>query len=255
MKIKSNRLPLISIVMPCFNSAQFVADAINSVTNQSYKNWELIVVDDNSTDDTVRVVSAFEKKNRKIKLIKCSSNGGTAGARNNALDIASGDFIAFLDSDDLWDQNFLEEMYYFASTNKFKFCYASCRVVDFDSNKTLRSNIVSLKCSYLNMLHYNHIPCLSAFVSRDLIGGQRMKDSLAQDYIFWLQLLKKIDFAYGNVNILATYRVRKNSISRNKIKMLTSRWQIYRNQEELSFFTSLIYLLSFMKKMMVRYVI
>ena len=82
MKTKSNRLPLISIVMPCFNSAQFVADAINSVTNQSYKNWELIVVDDNSTDDTVRVVSAFEKKNRKINLIKCSSNRGTAVARN-----------------------------------------------------------------------------------------------------------------------------------------------------------------------------
>ena len=245
MKTIKNKLPLISIIMPCFNSASFVMDAINSVIDQSYKNWELIVVDDNSLDDTVHIVSSFAKKNRKIKLIKCSFNHGPAAARNYALDAASGDYITFLDSDDLWDSNFLEDMYYFASTNRFKFCYASCRVVDYDSNKILKNNNVVLQTSYLSMLDFNHIPCLTAFVSRDLIGDLRMEDSLAQDYIFWLQLLKKIDFAYGNKNILATYRVRKKSISRNKIKMLIARWRIYRNREELSFFTSLKHLLSF----------
>lgn len=88
MKTIKNKLPLISIIMPCFNSASFVMDAINSVIDQSYKNWELIVVDDNSLDDTVHIVSSFAKKNRKIKLIKCSFNHGPGAARNYALDAA-----------------------------------------------------------------------------------------------------------------------------------------------------------------------
>ncbi len=232
---------LISIITPSFNCEKFIADTIKSVINQTYKNWELIIVDDCSTDDSVKIINDFVDKDNRIKLIKLIENSGPAVARNKAIEVAKGDYMAFLDSDDLWVSVFLKKSVE-AVQNTEGFVFSSYHRYDKNLNPYLKDFIVPLRVNYYDILKTNSISCLTAFIDIKKLGKIQMPKILyRQDMGLWLKYLKKINYAIGIQEPLAIYRIRKESHSRNKVNLLRYQWYFYRNIEQLNVFKSLYY--------------
>lgn len=231
----------VSIITPMYNSANYIAETIHSVVNQTLNDWEMLIIDNNSSDESASIVHDFCKKDSRIKLIRLYSNYGAAGARNHGIDLAVGDYIAFLDSDDIWMPTFLEEMYCFASINNHDFCFSSYKISEHRIDNHKKDFIVPQRTDYKNMLKVSVISCLTAFIKRTFIADIRMSGEINEDYFFWLQLLKKTSFAYGVKKPLAIYRLRPNSVSRNKFRVATEKWKRLKNEENLSFFKCLYY--------------
>lgn len=232
---------LISIITPSYNSATFISQTIESVLAQSYQHWEMIIVDDCSSDNSIDIIKNYTKKNSAIKLITLNKNCGVANARNVGLENAKGDYIAFLDSDDLWDKNKLQEQINFMKHNNISLSYTSYIKID-EEGEVIGKVIPPEWVDYKKMLKSNYIACSSAMVKRDILYNQYFPPlKLRQDHAFWLSLLKKGITAYGLNEPLLHYRVRKRSISSNKVIAAYYQWKLYRNVEKLSIIKSLWY--------------
>ena len=231
----------VTIIMPSYNSEKFIIESVESVLVQTYSNWELIIVDDCSPDDSNRIITKYVDNDSRIKLIKLQKNSGPAVARNTAIEAANGRYIAFLDSDDVWLPNKLETQINFMHDNDLAFTYSSYRLVGED-NEHLGVFITKDKISYFDMLKTCSVGCLTAIYDTEKIGKQYMPLILKrQDYGLWLKILKLIGETRGILEPLATYRIRKNSVSSNKVKAAKYQWKIYREIEKLSFLKSLYY--------------
>lgn len=231
----------VTIIMPSYDSEKFIIESVESVLAQTYSNWELIIVDDCSPDDSNRIITKYVDNDSRIKLIKLQKNSGPAVARNTAIEAASGRYIAFLDSDDVWLPNKLEKQIKFMQDNDLAFTYSSYKLVGED-NEDLGLFITKDKISYLDMLKTCSVGCLTAIYDTEKIGKQYMPLILKrQDYGLWLKILKLIGETKGILEPLATYRLRKNSVSSNKVKAAKYQWKIYREIEKLSFLKSLYY--------------
>ncbi len=205
---------LVSIITPSYNSEKFIANTIASVLAQTYTFWEMIIVDDCSTDNSVKIINSF--KDKRIKLITLKENSGAAVARNKAIAKAKGNFIAFLDSDDFWYPNKLEVQINFMVKNNYKLTYTSYQQVD-ENATPIKKIECHKKLSYQDLLSANRIGCLTAVYAADKLGKIYMPTiRKRQDYAFWLSILKKIDYAYGIQQVLANYTIRNQSISNNK---------------------------------------
>jgi teichuronic acid biosynthesis glycosyltransferase TuaG len=248
-------VPLVSIVTPMFNSSDFIEGAIKSVLAQSIDDWEMIVVDDKSSDDSVEKVKFYSAQDKRIKLIQLDTNSGPAIARNAALDLAQGEYVAFLDSDDLWESTFLEDMYKFSDGNGYDFTFASYKISDESLLNYKRDFVVPLKVTYEGLLKKTSISCLTAFIKRQLIGDSRMQNITHEDYVFWLRILKKTGYAYGFQKALAVYRKRSGSITSNRMKSALATWDIYRKIEHLSFLKSVYYFSNYAFNAVVKYYI
>jgi glycosyltransferase len=231
----------VTIIMPSYNSENFIIESIESVLAQTYSNWELIIVDDCSPDDSNKIIAKYIDSDSRIKLIKLQKNSGPAIARNMAIETANGRYIAFLDSDDVWLPNKLEKQIKFMQDNDLAFTYSSYKLVGED-NEGLGLFITKDKISYFDMLKTCSVGCLTAIYDTEKIGKQYMPLILKrQDYGLWLKILKLIGETRGILEPLATYRIRKNSVSSNKVKAAKYQWKIYREIEKLSFLKSLYY--------------
>ena len=231
----------VTIIMPSYNSEKFIIESVESVLVQTYSNWELIIVDDCSPDDSNKIITKYVDNDSRIKLIKLQKNSGPAVARNTAIEAANGRYIAFLDSDDVWLPNKLETQINFMHDNDLAFTYSSYRLVGED-NEHLGVFITKDKISYFYMLKTCSVGCLTAIYDTEKIGKQYMPLILKrQDYGLWLKILKLIGETRGILEPLATYRIRKNSVSSNKVKAAKYQWKIYREIEKLSFLKSLYY--------------
>lgn len=231
----------VTIIMPSYNSEKFIIESVESVLVQTYSNWELIIVDDCSPDDSNKIITKYVDNDSRIKLIKLQKNSGPAVARNTAIEAANGRYIAFLDSDDVWLPNKLETQINFMHDNDLAFTYSSYRLVGED-NEHLGVFITKDKISYFDMLKTCSVGCLTAIYDTEKIGKQYMPLILKrQDYGLWLKILKLIGKTRGILEPLATYRIRKNSVSSNKVKAAKYQWKIYREIEKLSFLKSLYY--------------
>ena len=231
----------VTIIMPSYDSEKFIIESIESVLAQTYSNWELIIVDDCSPDDSNKIITKYVDSDGRIKLIKLQKNSGPAVARNTAIEAASGRYIAFLDSDDVWLPNKLETQINFMHDNDLAFTYSSYRLVGED-NEHLGVFITKDKISYFDILKTCSVGCLTAIYDTKKIGKQYMPLILKrQDYGLWLKILKLIGETKGISEPLATYRIRKNSVSSNKVKAAKYQWKIYRDIEKLSFLKSLYY--------------
>ena len=231
----------VTIIMPSYDSEKFIIESVESVLAQTYSNWELIIVDDCSPDDSNRIITKYVDNDSRIKLIKLQKNSGPAVARNTAIEAASGRYIAFLDSDDVWLPNKLEKQIKFMQDNDLAFTYSSYKLVGED-NEDLGLFITKDKISYFDMLKTCSVGCLTAIYDTEKIGKQYMPLILKrQDYGLWLKILKLIGETKGILEPLATYRIRKNSVSSNKVKAAKYQWKIYREIEKLSFLKSLYY--------------
>ncbi len=238
---------LVSIITPTYNSERFVADSIKSVQSQTYTNWELIIVDDASTDNTMNLISKYATKDHRIKIFQLSNNCGAAVARNLAIEKAKGHYLAFLDADDLWLPQFIEKSISKIKTTGTPFIFSSYKLIDEEG--VIKSKIITApeKVTYTDLLKTNSIGCLTAFI--DLYQLEKLEMPLLrarQDLGLWLKYLKKIPYAESIKEPLALYRVRKGSLSSNKWDMMKSQWYIYRKLEDLSILSSFYYLVYWM---------
>ena len=226
------------------NAEAFLVGCIESVLAQTYENWEHILVDDCSSDKSSEIVKNYADKDNRIKLISLEVNSGAGIARNEAIKTATGDYIAFLDSDDLWAADKLKRQLAFMQDNNYYFSFSSYNTINEDGVDISRIIKAKKRVTYKSALYKNPIGCLTVIYDVNFFGKQFMPDiRKRQDYALWLKLLKKAD-AYGLDEILATYRLRSNSISSNKFSLLKYEWKIYREVEGLSFVKSLFYILS-----------
>lgn len=229
---------LVSIITPSYNTASFIEDTIKSVLNQTYTNWEMIIVDDCSTDNTKEIVQKYLLDNR-IKYYENEKNSGAAISRNTALKQAKGRWIAFLDSDDLWDEKKLEEQIRFMKTHNYYFSYTNYREID-EKNTILNSLITGP--SFINkrrMFQYCWPGCLTVMYDAKKVGLIQIEDlKKNNDYAIWLKVIQKENCFLLN-ETLASYRKRTGSISNHsKFKLIKHHYYLFRYGEKKNVFVS-----------------
>jgi glycosyltransferase involved in cell wall biosynthesis len=232
----------VSIITPSFNSEKFIEETIKSVLSQTYQNWEMIIVDDCSEDNSVGVISRYVKNDERIKMIQSKTNRGPAISRNEALKYASGRFIAFLDSDDLWLPVKLKRQLEFMASTESVLSFTAYGKIDEDGNE---GNLINApkKVNYERLLKTCSIGILTAMYDTEYLGKVYMPDIFSvEDYALWLKITKQGYEAHGLDEKLSLYRVRKQGISRNKIRKSTYQWKVYRELENLSILKSLYYM-------------
>ncbi len=235
---------LISIITPVHNSGLFLRQCVNSVLAQTYEHWEHILVDDCSTDGSNEIIEEFASKDTRVVHLRLQVNSGAGIARNTAIEAAKGSFIAFLDSDDLWHPLKLQKQMHFMQENNYHFTFTDYEMVDEHDNKLAKIVKCKPHLTYKKALYKNPIGCLTVVYDVGFFGKQYMPTiRKRQDYALWLRLLKKTD-GYGLAEALSTYRIRSNSVSSNKWRLLSYEWQIYRKVEQLSMAKSFFYTLS-----------
>ncbi|SOD19615.1 glycosyltransferase family 2 protein [Pedobacter xixiisoli] len=230
--------PLVSIITPCYNSADFVRLTINSVLEQTYTNWELIVIDDKSKDDTCKVIEAYTQQHSNIRLIKLAQNGGVANARNIGLEEAKGKYIAFLDSDDIWLKEKLAKQVTDMEEQSLPMTFCAYNRIDEAGAIISRKIEVPTSVNYRQLLSHNVIIFSTSLTLKTVIGTTRFKKVGHEDWIFWLDIFKKPFSGYGINEPLVLYRIRQGSVSSNKLKVIGFTWKILRESEKLGFFES-----------------
>lgn len=237
--------PLVSIITPVYNAVSFINETIATVLAQTYSNWELIIIDDASTDQSLARLRAWAKDEPRIRLLQQSINKGVASARNLALKSAKGKYVAFLDSDDCWDPDKLTIQVDFMEGQNLAICHTAYRKIDSSGNVIAAKIKVDDKVNYYQLLKHNQIGFLTAMYNRALIGEVYFKPIGHEDFAFWLAILKKGYLSYGINSVLASYRIHANSISHHKLKAASFTWNIYRQVERLSLLQSLYYFTSY----------
>lgn len=234
--------PLISIITPCYNSEKFISETIESVINQTVYDWEMLITDDGSNDNSVSIIKNIIKKDNRIKLFQIK-NSGAAIARNNSIKNAKGHYLAFLDSDDLWLPTFLEKSL-IEIKKSAGFVFSSFKRSDEDGNTDVYKDFIAPRtATYHSTLKTNSIGCLTAFIDVKKLGKEYMPEVLCrQDMGLWLKYLKKIKYASGIQEPLAIYRIRAHSLSSNKKKLIRHQWFFYRKVEKIPFPMAIYYM-------------
>ena len=233
---------LVSIIMPCYNSEKYIEATIKSVIAQTYRNWELLLVDDCSSDASIELAKAFGDE--RVRIFSMSENSGAAATRNNAIDEARGRWIAFLDSDDLWMPEKLEKQLKYMVEGGIAFSYTDYEVLD-ENDRLISTFRPKLSvCRYTDILKHNHIGCLTVIYDSDKLGKVFMPTEATkrEDVACWLRILKTGEAAYCLHECLAKYKVHSSSVSSNKLKMIKYQWLVYRRVERINLLGSAFYL-------------
>lgn len=233
---------LVSIVVPVYNSEKFIKETVETVRAQDYQNWELLLVNDCSTDNSKDEIKKYEKEDSRIRLIDLKENSGAAIARNTGMKEAKGKYIAFLDADDLWKNTKLKKQIEFMQKNDYEFTYTGYEFADENGNKLGKVVKVPEKINYKQALKNTTIFTSTVMFNVDKLGKELINMPnvrRGQDTATWWKVLKTGIIAYGLQESLSMYRRSNNTLSSNKIKALKRTWNLYRNVERLSFFSSL----------------
>lgn len=240
---------LVSVIMPVFNAENFIEAAVNSVISQTHSNWELFIIDDASTDGTLSNVENLAKQDLRIKVLRNKDNVGTGISRNKGIKAAQGDYIAFLDADDLWKPKKLEIQLEVMQQQGAAVCFSSYQPIEENGNS--RNEIIEAYpiLSYQKLLKSNYLGNLTGIYSTNKLGKIYAPEiRKRQDWALWLEAVEKGGPAIGIQRCLAKYRVRKGSISGNKLAMLRYNFNIYHQVLGFSFPKSLVYMLIFLKE-------
>ena len=239
MPSKESRKFKVSNILPNYNSSNYISQTIKSVLNQTYKEWELIIVDDNSDKKTKRILSKY-KKNKKIKIIYLNKNNGAGYCRNLAIKKSSSYYLAFLDSDDIWSKTKLKKQIKFMQANNYSFTYTNYK--SFKDDKNFTKNIRAPKKFDFNTFTKNtSIGTSTMLVERKIVKNIRfINTKICEDYIYKCKILKKIKFAHLYNGFETKYRIRKNSLQSNRFKNIYWIWKINKNFNKFNFFTNLI---------------
>ena len=233
---------LVSIIMPAYNAAISIKESIASILVQTYEKWELIIVDDKSTDNTIDIITGYTISDRRIKLVKLACRQCVAAVRNAGLKVAKGRYIAFLDSDDLWKVNKLEKQLNYMTKNNLAFTYSSYDLIDDSGNSTGKYVKSKTIMQHEDILKNTIIGCLTVMIDRAVTGDFRMPIiAHTEDNMTWRNILMRGHLAYGLPEILASYRVSKGSLTSNKGKAALLQWKTYRDYCHLNIIKSAYY--------------
>lgn len=219
---------IVSIVMPAYNCDSFIKQSIESVINQTYKNWELIIINDCSTDKTEEIIKSYSDK--RITTYKNNKQKGVSYSRNKGISFCSSEWIAFIDSDDIWENNKLEEQLEIVSNNK-EFIFTGSKFINENGKQIKYIQNVPEKININELLKQNLISCSSVLINKKHLINHPFPEGIEnihEDYAAWLEILKDIDYAYGINKPLLTYRIRESSKSFNKIKAAIMNFNVYR---------------------------
>ena len=238
LRISSN--PLISVVMPVHNGERYIEKSIRSVIMQTYDNLELIVIDDLSTDSTEKIVKDLCEEDKRVIYIKNSQNIGTARSRNRGLEQSKGDYVAFLDADDMWKPEKLKVQLQKLESKKADLVYSSYEIVNEDGETSKAAYIVPEKVTFEDLLKENIIGCSTVILSAEIAKKYRFaEDYYHEDYCLWLDLLRDGYKVVGCSELLVKWRLITNSRSFNKFNSASYRWKIYREYLDLSLIKSM----------------
>lgn len=232
MTFQSN---LISIVTPVYNAERFIGETIKGVQAQEYANWEMLLVNDQSTDNSLEIIEQFATEDSRIKVINLAENSGAAVARNTGIEAAQGQYLAFVDSDDVWDKDKLIRQISFMQKGDIAFSYTDFRLVD-ETGQVLKEKAnVPISLDYTGLLKNTAIACSTVMIDRDIIGDFRMPlVRKGQDTATWLQIMREMGIsAFGITQPLNSYRQVAGSISSDRVGALKRTWNTYYNLEKL----------------------
>ena len=231
--------PLVSIIVPCHNSAKFITATLNSIIAQDYQSWELIIIDDQSTDDTRAIVEKFSSKYNNVQFIPLPKNMGVSNSRNIGMAKAIGKYIAFLDSDDIWLENKLSRQVAYMEDKMLAMTFCAYKRINEDGAIISGVTPAPFSVGYEQLLSHNMIIFSTSMILKGVIGNLEFSKAGHEDWIFFLQLFKKCKLGYGINEPLALYRIRKGSISSNKLKAVVKTWKILRESEKLGLVKSM----------------
>ena len=230
----------ITIILPNFNSAKYIDQTVKSIIAQTYKNWKLIIVDDNSDNETKNVLSKY-KKNKKIKIFWLKKNRGAAYCRNFAINKSKSKYLAFIDSDDIWKKNKLKLQLKYMKKNNYDFTYTYYETFGIKSKKI----IPPIKFHFESFIKNTTIATSTMIIKKKVSKGIKFTNTkICEDYHFKCKILKKVKFAYCLNKFLTKYRIRKNSLQSNKFKNFFWIWIINHKYNRLTFFENLNSLLN-----------
>ena len=234
----------VDIILPNYNSSQYVEETLNSIISQSFKKWSLLIVDDNSDDKTKNILKKYHSNN-KIKIIWLKKNKGAGFCRNLAIRNSNAKYIAFIDSDDIWEKEKLSRQLNFMVKNKYYFTYTNYNSFKYDKKNINLKEIKPAKYfTFEKFIKDTSIATSTIIIKRSLIGNVKFTNTkICEDYFFKCQILKKVNKAYCLLENLTKYRIRKNSLQSNKIRNFYWIWYINKNYNKLNFFKNLISLL------------
>lgn len=226
---KTDKDTLISIVMPAFNSEKYIEVAITSVINQSYPTWELIVIDDCSKDNTVQVIRELSKKDERIRFIINGENLGVSATRNKGISLANGNWIAFLDSDDMWEESKLQKQMTLVEETGAEFLFTGSSFINEAGEYYKGVFDVPKKVTFKTLRMHNVISCSSVLIMKKFFEDIKMeRDDMHEDYAVWLKVLKTGVCAYGINEPLLIYRISRTSKSGNKLKTIQMTYKVFR---------------------------
>lgn len=235
---------LVSIITPTYNCATFIARTIDSVQTQTYTNWELIIVDDQSKDNTRDIVEEYVKDDSRIKYYLLEVNSGAAVARTTAMKLARGSYMAFLDSDDIWLPDKLERQIQWMQENDYAFSCTAYEQIDEEDNLLGKIIKTKKKTDYNRLLLDCPVGNSTVMYDVEKMGKFEVPNIRKRnDDALWLQMLKKEKYIWGMPDVLMRYRIRQNSISSNKFKVIKYHWILYCKIEHLSVFRSLFHII------------
>lgn len=229
MSNHGNEQELISIVMPAYNCEKYIKDAIKSVMNQTYKNWELIVLDDGSKDNTVNIINGLAAQDKRIKFYQNEKNQGVSATRNRGVSLAQGEWIAFLDSDDMWKKEKLTKQMILKNKVNAEFVFTGSSYINEMGSSYKGIFEVPIQVDYKKLRTHNVISCSSVLVKKKFFQNIKMeKDDMHEDYAVWLRILKQGVTAYAVNEPLLIYRISRNSKSGNKFKTIEMTYKVFR---------------------------
>ena len=234
----------VSIITPLYNGERFLSQTIESVLAQTYPDWEMLIINDGSTDRSLEIAQEYAEKDPRIQVLS-QPNAGSAAARNNGIRRAEGRYIALLDADDLWEPDFLESQLQLLREKQCQLVYGAHKRIDADGKEILSPFFPPESITYKDLLKTCYITCLTGLYDTKAYGKVYLHEefrSLRDDYVFWLDILKLCGKAYGNQKVVGSYRILGNSVSRSKKKVIIPQYRVYRKAEHLNVVESLYYL-------------
>ncbi len=221
---------LVSIITPCYNGEKYLAETIESVLSQTYREWEMLIVDDGSMDSSAKIAEEYTGKDSRIKVIR-QENAGSAAARNQGIKRCKGQYIALLDADDIWLPTFLEKQIDFMRKKKAICVTCGYGRIDSNSKDILHPLIPKSVIRVKDMEVMNRIGCLTGLYNRRKFGKIYLREelkSVRDDYAYWMDIVRLTGRAYGNQEVLAKYRVLDTSTTGNKKKLIKKQYQFQR---------------------------
>jgi teichuronic acid biosynthesis glycosyltransferase TuaG len=236
--------PLVSIITPVYNAEEFLEETILSVLNQTYKNWELILINDCSKDNSYKIIKKYLKIDKRIKYLKNEKNSGPAITRNNGINISKGKYIAFLDSDDLWYKDKLKNQINFMLEEGLKISHGNYYFCNLEG-KILKKVTVDKEIDYKKLLLENQFKTMTVIVKKEIINKKLFPNIKHEDYAFFLNILNQENISIRNEKYDSICRIGKVSVSSNKLKSALWTWKIYREYEKLNLIKSCYYFINY----------